>query len=96
MLKNAFLLYGANGYTGELIARYAAQFGLQPVLAGRNREAVFDVASELGMAFRVFDLNDREACEEALQDVVVVVHAAGPYDFTAKQMVEACIATGTH
>ena len=31
---NEFLLYGANGYTGELIARMASSYGLKPILAG--------------------------------------------------------------
>ena len=35
-----FLIYGANGYTGELITRYAVERGLRPVLAGRNADAV--------------------------------------------------------
>ena len=34
------LIYGANGYTGRLIARYAAQHGVTPILAGRNASAV--------------------------------------------------------
>ena len=37
-MQNKFLLYGANGYTGVLIAKLAAAYQLQPVLAGR-REA---------------------------------------------------------
>ena len=32
------LIYGANGYTGRLIAREAARRGLKPLLAGRNRD----------------------------------------------------------
>src|SRR6202008_1082984 len=32
------LIYGANGYTGEMIARAAAAQGLSPVLAGRSAE----------------------------------------------------------
>lgn len=35
-----WMIYGANGYTGELIAREAARRGLRPVLAGRRRESV--------------------------------------------------------
>ena len=31
------LIYGANGYTGTLIAEEAVRRGLRPVLAGRNR-----------------------------------------------------------
>ena len=32
---NRFLLYGANGCTGRLITGYAAQYGLELMLAGR-------------------------------------------------------------
>ncbi len=32
----SFLLYGAYGYTGRLIAEMAVERGLRPVLAGRN------------------------------------------------------------
>jgi len=39
-MQNSFLLYGANGYTGELIARYAHEYNLQPILAGRREEAL--------------------------------------------------------
>ena len=35
-----FLLYGANGYTGTLIARAVVARGLRPILAGRNLAAV--------------------------------------------------------
>ncbi|MFD0692281.1 hypothetical protein [Actinomadura fibrosa] len=39
-----WLLYGANGYTGELIARETRKRGLQPVLASRNLAAVKPLA----------------------------------------------------
>ena len=35
-----WMIYGANGYTGELIARDAVKRGLRPVLAGRSRDKV--------------------------------------------------------
>ncbi|MEU9025373.1 hypothetical protein [Actinomadura sp. NPDC048394] len=43
-----WLLYGANGHTGELIAREARKRGLEPVLAGRNLTAVKLLAEDLG------------------------------------------------
>ena len=43
-----WMIYGANGYTGELIAREAARRDLKPVLAGRNRESVNALAQALG------------------------------------------------
>jgi len=41
------MLYGANGYTGKLIAAEAARRGLKPVLAGRNRDALDALAVPL-------------------------------------------------
>ena len=32
-MTQSWLLYGANGYTGELIAREAVALGMRPVLA---------------------------------------------------------------
>lgn len=93
---NQFLLYGANGYTGELIARYAKDFGLEPILAGRNQSSIEGLAKKLAVPYLVFDLNDETALLQALRKVKLVVHAAGPFQFTAKQMVEACLKTGVH
>ena len=96
MQTNAFLLYGANGYTGELIARHAKQYHLQPILAGRKRELIEPLANKLDLPYRIFDLNDSAALLAALKEVKAVIHAAGPFDLTAKQMMLACLLTGTH
>ncbi|MFM9910156.1 MAG: saccharopine dehydrogenase family protein [Chitinophagaceae bacterium] len=96
MKKNNFLLYGANGYTGELIARYATQYHLSPILAGRRKEIIEPLAKKLNLPFRIIDLDDAPELLSALQEVKLVVHAAGPFQYTAKQMVEACLQTGTH
>ncbi|MBC7867586.1 MAG: saccharopine dehydrogenase NADP-binding domain-containing protein, partial [Gloeobacteraceae cyanobacterium ES-bin-316] len=91
MHNNSFLLYGANGYTGRLIARFAALYNLRPVLAGRSREPLEKMAEELNLSFIVVNLDDENLLAEALQEVTLVLHAAGPFEYTAKQMVEACI-----
>ena len=96
MQSNSFLLYGANGYTGELIARYADQYNVQPILAGRRKAVIEPLANKLHLPYRVFDLNDTVALIAALKEVKAVIHAAGPFHFTAKQMVDACLQTGTH
>lgn len=91
-----FLLYGANGYTGQLIARYAAEYGLRPILAGRNQHALETLGKRHGFPFRVINLEDSQTLDEALSDVDVVLHAAGPFRYTAHQMMEACLRTRTH
>ena len=96
MQSTTFLLYGANGYTGELIARYAKEYDLVPILAGRRREIIEPLANKLGLSYRIFDVNDEAALQAALKEVKVVINAAGPFQFTAKQMIEACLQTGTH
>ncbi len=95
-MQNQFLLYGANGYTGELIARHAMQYHLLPILAGRRKELIAPLAAKLGLSYRIFDLDDGAALLAALKEVKIVVHAAGPFEYTAKPMVLACLLTRTH
>jgi len=95
-MENTFLLYGANGYTGELIARYAVEQGLQPILAGRNAQAVNALAQELKLKAAVFSLEDTATAEQYLEEVPLVLHAAGPFIHTARPMMEACLRTNTH
>lgn len=91
-----FLIYGANGYTGRLIAREAASRGLKPVLAGRSAVRIEPLATELGLEHRAFSLDDSKAIDAALSDIEFVIHCAGPFSLTAQRMVESCLRTGTH
>ena len=96
MNKNSFLLYGANGYSGKLIARLAKEYGLNPILAGRRAEALEPLAKELNTTYHVIDLNDSEKLETVLKEFSLVLHVAGPFKNTAKQMIDACLKTKTH
>jgi short subunit dehydrogenase-like uncharacterized protein len=86
-----WMIYGANGYTGELIAREAVRRGVHPLLAGRNAERVEALAKELGCEWRAFDLDAPD-----LSGVSLVLHCAGPFIHTSKPMVKACLAAGAH
>ncbi|MBW8878017.1 MAG: saccharopine dehydrogenase NADP-binding domain-containing protein [Acidobacteria bacterium] len=92
----AWMIYGANGYTGELAAREAVRKGQSPILAGRNAEAVGRLARELGLPSRVFSLDDRQGTAAELQGVEAVLHCAGPFVHTSGPMVDACLATGAN
>ena len=74
-----WMIYGANGYTGELAAREAAARGLRPVLAGRNAAAVSALAMELGLDSRAFSLDDPEAARRGIDGMAAVLHCAGPF-----------------
>lgn len=90
------LIYGANGYTGELAARRAVELGLQPILAGRNEAALTALGQSLGLPVRVFALDAVDTITEALAGVGVVLHCAGPFSATAQPMIAACLKRGAH
>jgi short subunit dehydrogenase-like uncharacterized protein len=90
------LIYGANGYTGELIARLAAAKGVAPILAGRDGEAVARLAGALGFTHRAFALNDPAEIHAGLDGATVVLHCAGPFSKTSRPMVDACLRRRAH
>jgi short subunit dehydrogenase-like uncharacterized protein len=90
------MIYGANGYTGELMAREAALHGFKPVLGGRNESAVTGLAAELGLEARIFSLDDPAASAQAIRNCKLVLHCAGPFSTTSQPMIEVCLATGAH
>src|ERR1700736_994826 len=95
--ERSWLIYGATGYTGELIARHAAANAAQrPILAGRNRAAVERLASELGCAQRVFALDAPQQLARQLEGVRLVLNCAGPFVRTAEPLMDACLAAGAH
>ena len=95
-MSNKFLIYGANGYTGELITRFAVERGLTPILAGRNAIAVEELAKKHHLEYRVFSLDETARLDAALQEVDMVLHCAGPFSITSLPMVKACIRNKKH
>ena len=90
----SFLLYGATGYTGCLIAEAAVKAGLKPVVAGRSAAPLQALAERLGLPFVVVSLDDDQGLRRALADVPFVIHAAGPFARTSAPMVRACLEVG--
>ncbi|MEL7531293.1 MAG: saccharopine dehydrogenase NADP-binding domain-containing protein [Bacteroidota bacterium] len=91
-----FLLYGAYGYTGQLIAEMAVAQGLRPLLSGRSEEKLRSLAERLSLPYETIDLADTAKLEAALAKVPVVLHSAGPFAHTFHPMVQACLRTQTH
>lgn len=95
-MNTKFLIYGANGYTGELITRVAVERGMQPIIAGRNEAAIRALGEKHGLEHRVFSLDETAKLDAALNEVDMVLHCAGPFSLTSRQMGEACLRTKTH
>ena len=96
MNQPTLMIYGATGYTGQLVTAEAMEVGLRPVLAGRNPAKLASVADPCALETRAVALEDADRLVETLKDVAVVVHCAGPFWRTALPMFEACLKSGTH
>ncbi|MGK7389901.1 MAG: saccharopine dehydrogenase family protein [Candidatus Cyclobacteriaceae bacterium M2_1C_046] len=93
---NDILIYGAYGYTGKLIVKEAVDKGLKPILGGRNSDKLEKLSKQYDLPAVVLDLNEKDKLEDALKNVDVVIHCAGPFSATAIPMAEACLRTKTH
>ena len=93
--KNGLLLYGANGYTGRLIAEVARREGLRPVLGGRRGEAVEPLAKALSCKSLCFPLTDPELVSRLLSPFDALLLAAGPFSKTSAVALEACLRAKT-
>jgi len=64
MENKEIIVYGAYGYTGELIVRRCQELGIKPLLSGRNEGKLKPVAEKYGLAYEVADLksDDLDNC----------------------------------
>ena len=90
------IVYGSYGYTGKLIINECLQKNLQVILSGRNEQALKKQSDECGYPFSAVDIDDPDGLVELLRQGSVAIHCGGPFRFTAKKMVEACLQTKTH
>ncbi len=91
-----FLLYGSYGYTGQLIVDQALKQGLRPLLAGRDEKKLHAQAEKHNLDYRAFSLSETAKLDSALLEVAGVLHCAGPFVHTFRQMAEACLRTKRH
>ncbi|MBL8101752.1 MAG: saccharopine dehydrogenase NADP-binding domain-containing protein, partial [Anaerolineales bacterium] len=90
------LVYGSYGYTGQLIVEQAIKEGLQLILAGRDENQLRAQAEKYKLEYRTFTLDNTAALDSALQEADAVLHCAGPFVLTFRQMAEACIRNKKH
>ena len=91
-----YLIYGAYGYTGTLIAERALEQGHVPLLAGRDEGRLRALARSLDLEARAVALDEPGRLRDVLDTVPAVLHCAGPFSATSAPMVAACLDTGTH
>ena len=91
-----WIIYGANGYTGELIAREAKKRGANPVLAGRDATKITKLATDLSLQSKVFSLDKPSEIAAALHGMGLVLNCAGPFSKTANPLMRACLIAKTY
>jgi short subunit dehydrogenase-like uncharacterized protein len=95
-MPKPWMIYGANGYTGELIAREAVRRDLNPVLAGRTAIKVEQLASSLGLQARIFDVGHATAAMRCIEGMALVLNCAGPFSATAASLMTVCLGARVH
>jgi short subunit dehydrogenase-like uncharacterized protein len=95
-MNKSWMLYGATGYTGTLIAEEAVRRGHRPILAGRNAEKLRVLAERLKLEWVAFPLEDAGALFKAAKSVDIMLHAAGRFAESCESMMDACLAGKTH
>ncbi len=94
------VVYGASGYTGQLVAEYMGQrFGsdLKWALAGRNLDKLAAVRAELGLGdIALIEANGDDAASLAAlaRRTKVALTTVGPYQLYGEKLVAACAAEG--
>jgi short subunit dehydrogenase-like uncharacterized protein len=90
------LIYGATGYTGTLICHEAISKGIDFEIAGRNEADLIKMASELGVAYHCFPVDDGKGWDSSLSGKSCLLNIAGPFAETADYAMKACLKNGVH
>ncbi|MEH6551710.1 MAG: saccharopine dehydrogenase NADP-binding domain-containing protein [Pseudomonadales bacterium] len=98
------IVYGASGFTGQLIAEYLAQQHgksdeFRWALAGRNADKIAKMIAEENLPADLtiisVDSADDVALRAMTERTAVVITAVGPYQLYGSGLVAACVDTGT-
>ena len=102
--KFDIVVYGATGFTGQLVAEYLAAHykgdgNLKWAMAGRNLEKLASVRDAIGApadtALIVADGSDPASLKAMADQTRSVISTVGPYQLYGSELVAICAATGT-
>jgi short subunit dehydrogenase-like uncharacterized protein len=102
--KFDIIVYGATGFTGQLVAEYIAAHyrgdsNLKWAMAGRSLDKLASVRDAIGAAadtaLIVADAGDPVSLKAMVDQTRSVLSTVGPYQLYGSELVAACAATGT-
>ncbi|WP_426525753.1 saccharopine dehydrogenase family protein [Bradyrhizobium sp. McL0615] len=97
-------VYGATGFTGQLIAEYLAAHykgdaNLKWAMAGRSKDKLASVRDAIGApadtSLIVADASDPASLKAMVDQTKSVISTVGPYQFYGNELLAACVASGT-
>lgn len=94
-MKN-FIIYGAYGYTGELIIEEAVSKGLKPILSGRNEAKLKSLSEKHNLNYIAADLDNLGKLDEITADCNLILNCAGPFSRTFEKVVGYCLKKSLH
>jgi short subunit dehydrogenase-like uncharacterized protein len=92
------VVFGATGYTGQLVAEALTGRGHRPVLAGRNAARLAELAGALGgdLEVAVADVGEPASVRELVEPGDVLVATVGPFARWGRAAAEAAIGGEAH
>jgi short subunit dehydrogenase-like uncharacterized protein len=102
--KFDIVVYGASGFTGQLVAeylasRYAKDSDLKWAMAGRSLEKLASVRDAIGapaeLPLIAADAGDPASLQAMIEQTRSVLTTVGPYQLYGSELVAACAANGT-
>jgi hypothetical protein len=96
------VVYGASGYTGRLICEYLREYNVPFVAAGRDSSKLksameSNVAGIETADYEITEVtHDVASLTELFSGASVVCNTVGPFSKWGPEVVEACLAAGTH
>jgi short subunit dehydrogenase-like uncharacterized protein len=102
--KFDIIVYGATGFTGQLVAEYLTQHyksdkTLKWAMAGRSLGKLKSVRDAVGAPGNtpliVADASDAASLKAMAERTMSVVTTVGPYQLYGEELLAACVATGT-
>ncbi|MCC8938431.1 saccharopine dehydrogenase NADP-binding domain-containing protein [Bradyrhizobium sp. Arg68] len=97
------VVYGATGFTGQLVAEYLATHyrdgSLKWAMAGRSKDKLAAVRDAIGAPadtpLIVADSSDSAALKAMVVQTKSVISTVGPYQLYGNELIAACVETGT-